>query len=125
MEPVWNRGGATGGNRWQTHPPRKPHSYLLSSGIGCIRLRKNLHGKEGVDGSSPSEGSRKSPAYPGLLTSWPIAFAPACSEMEQVLEQPDEKGLDLLPLLATSPGDLITRRFTCRAHLFGSRLWAG
>ena len=34
-----------------------PLDYLLSSAIACIHLRRMLHGKEGVDGSSPSEGS--------------------------------------------------------------------
>jgi hypothetical protein len=29
--------------------------------LGCHRLRPNLDGKEGVDGSSPSEGSAKAP----------------------------------------------------------------
>jgi hypothetical protein len=29
--------------------------------VGCDRLQPRFHGKEGVDGSSPSEGSAKAP----------------------------------------------------------------
>jgi hypothetical protein len=38
---------------------RTPLDYLLSSAIACIQLRRMLYGKEGVDGSSPSEGLKK------------------------------------------------------------------
>jgi hypothetical protein len=35
-----------------------------ASDRACTRVTlRNLHGKEGVDGSSPSEGFRKRPAY--------------------------------------------------------------
>jgi hypothetical protein len=45
---------------------------VLANDRACTRLpRQNLHGKEGVDGSSPSEGSnkRKIPANRGFLLS--------------------------------------------------------
>ena len=41
---------------------------LRSVASGCDRLRPTLHGKEGVDGSSPSEGSAKTPEIGPFLT---------------------------------------------------------
>jgi hypothetical protein len=61
MEHLWSRAVTTNGNRWQTHQPRTPPDYLPSSAIACIQLRRMLHGKEGVSGSSPEEGSAKAP----------------------------------------------------------------
>ena len=55
------------------------------------QLVEHLHGKEGVDGSSPSEGFPESPASAGLLHSQLAALRPACSGMEQLLEQAAEK----------------------------------
>jgi hypothetical protein len=37
----------------------KPQEKAKTVAAGCDRLPQNLDGKEGVDGSSPSEGSRK------------------------------------------------------------------
>jgi hypothetical protein len=56
VEHVWSRADATSGNREQTHGPRRRLDYLRSSANTCLHLPKMLHGKEGVDGSSPSEG---------------------------------------------------------------------
>jgi hypothetical protein len=56
VEHLWSRADATDGNGWRTDPAGTPHHYLRSSAIACIQLRRMLHGKEGVDGSSPSEG---------------------------------------------------------------------
>jgi hypothetical protein len=59
-------------------------NYVILSDRTCppVPLR-NLHGKEGVDGSSPSEGFRKRPAYRGsllsvttLASSWRTHFSP-------------------------------------------------
>jgi len=36
--------------------------------VSCDRLPETFHGKEGVDGSSPSEGSAKAP-HAGLFVS--------------------------------------------------------
>ena len=41
--------------------PRNRHIYLRSAADDCHRLRTTFDGKEGVDGSSPSEGSAKAP----------------------------------------------------------------
>jgi hypothetical protein len=52
MEPV-----VATGNQWQTRRGRKGWKQAKSVATGCHRLHEN--GKEGVDGSSPSEGFRK------------------------------------------------------------------
>jgi hypothetical protein len=59
MERLWSLAGATGRNRWQMRRPRKLRKQAKTVAVGCHRLRPNLDGKEGVDGSSPSEGSRR------------------------------------------------------------------
>jgi hypothetical protein len=41
---------------------RKPPKQAKSVATGCHRLPEKFHGKEGVDGSSPSEGLHKNPA---------------------------------------------------------------
>ncbi len=46
--------GATGGNRWQIGRRRKPLNTRKPLPWVATRCRKD--GKEGVDGSSPSEG---------------------------------------------------------------------
>ena len=54
-----------GRNRWQSRanrPPSKPQNQAKSVATGCHRLPATFHGKEGVDGSSPSEGFKKRPA---------------------------------------------------------------
>jgi hypothetical protein len=61
MEPLWSPVVATGGNQWQIGVTRKPQKQAKSVATSCHRLPETFHGKEGVDGSSPSEGF-KSPA---------------------------------------------------------------
>ena len=39
----------------------------LTVAVGCVWLRIGSHGKEGVDGSSPSKGLPKVPANRGFL----------------------------------------------------------
>jgi len=48
--------GRTGGNRWQMERPRKRLKRARTVAVGCHWLPIGAHGKEGVDGSSPSEG---------------------------------------------------------------------
>jgi hypothetical protein len=57
MEP----GVATGGNRRQIDRRLKPQKQAKSVATSCHRLPEKFHGKEGVDGSRPSEGSAKAP----------------------------------------------------------------
>jgi hypothetical protein len=61
MEPLWSPVVATGGNPSQIGPPRNPQTYAKPVAGGCDLLPESFHGKEGVDGSSPSEGSAKAP----------------------------------------------------------------
>src|SRR6266487_3876508 len=61
MEPLWSPGVATGGNRRQIDRRLKPQKQAKTVATGCHQLPATFHGKEGVDGSSPSEGSAKSP----------------------------------------------------------------
>ena len=53
---------------------------ISAAAIGCFallaQLVEHLHGKEGVDGSSPSEGFEKSPANGHMLLPEPTKFAP-------------------------------------------------
>jgi hypothetical protein len=57
MEPLWSPVVATGGNRPQIDGAQKPRKQAKTVAVGCHRLPIGAHGKEGVDGSSPSEGS--------------------------------------------------------------------
>src|SRR6266852_6120528 len=61
MEHLWSPAGATGGNRWQTGHPQKPLKQADRQPVATHGNRFGAHDKEGVDGSSPSEGSRKAP----------------------------------------------------------------
>jgi hypothetical protein len=68
MESLWSPGLATSGNQPQTKSPanrENKRNPLRPATTGCVRP---FHGKEGVDGSSPSEGSAKAP-QPGLFLS--------------------------------------------------------
>jgi hypothetical protein len=61
MEPLWSPAAAIGGNRWQMGRTSTRLRKAKTVAVGCHRLPEKFHGKEGVDGSSPSEGSAKSP----------------------------------------------------------------
>jgi hypothetical protein len=53
-----------GCNRWQplaNPPPQEPRKQAKAVAVGCDRLPGGAHGKEGVSGSSPEEGSAKAP----------------------------------------------------------------
>jgi hypothetical protein len=69
--------GRKRGEPFAKHTPAKRLSYLRSVADGCHQLRPPLHGKKGVDGSSPSEGSAKTPQS-ALLRSAPLAGSAAC-----------------------------------------------
>jgi hypothetical protein len=59
MEPFWSPVVATAGNQPQIGFAADPQKPAKTAAIGCNRLPLGAHGKEGVDGSSPSEGSAK------------------------------------------------------------------
>jgi hypothetical protein len=61
MEHLWSPAGATGRNRWQMGCARKPLKQVDPQLVATHGNRFGAHGKEGVDGSSPSEGSAKAP----------------------------------------------------------------
>ena len=67
MERLWSLAGATSGNRWQIGRPRKRRNQAKTVATGCDQLPWDLDGKEGVDGSSPSEGLQN-------LCSWGFSF---------------------------------------------------
>jgi len=52
----WSLHGATGGNRSQIQRPQEPQKYAKTVAMRCDQLPIGAHGKEGFDGSSPSEG---------------------------------------------------------------------
>jgi hypothetical protein len=62
MEHLWSPAGATSGNQRQMGCPRKLRKQAKSVAVGCHRLPGPQNGKEGVDGSSPSEGLYEVPA---------------------------------------------------------------
>jgi hypothetical protein len=51
----------SGRNQWQMRRPRKPLKQANPQPVATHGNRFGAHGKEGVDGSSPSEGSAKAP----------------------------------------------------------------
>src|SRR5438067_7926332 len=59
MEHLLSPAGATGGNRWQMGRARKPLKQADPQPVATHGNRFATHGKEGVDGSSPSEASQK------------------------------------------------------------------
>src|SRR5258708_29457727 len=61
MEHLWSRAGATGGNRSQIEGPRKRLKQADRQPVATSGNGSGAHGKEGVNGSSPLEGSAKAP----------------------------------------------------------------
>jgi hypothetical protein len=74
MEPLWSPVAATGGNGWQMPPAQKPRKQAKTVAVACVQSPIEAHGKEGVDGSSPSEGSTKAPHVGAFL------FSSTCSK---------------------------------------------
>ena len=70
-------------------------SATLAKPHGCAQTRVNrpphVHGKEGVDGSSPSEGSAQSPAKRGFLFRMELHLLQFDAGMEHFMEVPDSK----------------------------------
>jgi hypothetical protein len=59
MERLWSRAGANGGNWWQIPTRGEQFKRAKTVAVSCDRLPIGAHGKEGVSGSSPEEGSAK------------------------------------------------------------------
>ena len=68
MEPLWSPVVATGGERSQIAQPQDRRKQAESVAVRRDRLRPGPHGKEGVDGSSPSEGLKTPANRPCLLS---------------------------------------------------------
>src|SRR5437764_11437718 len=94
MEPLWSPVVATRGNRRQIDRPPIPQKQAESVAAGCHRLPEKFHGKEGVDGSSPSEGSAKVPhvdafsvgstcARANVREVWSLGSSPKCRDVIQ------------------------------------------
>ncbi len=66
MEPLWSPVVANTGNQSQIGRGRNWRKHAETVAVGCNRLRPGLDGKEGVDGSSPSEGFAKAPEIGAL-----------------------------------------------------------
>jgi hypothetical protein len=77
MEHLWSRADANPRKRRQTPPLRKPRDSLQPAACSCIRLPGTRDGKEGVDGSSPSEGFAKPPQV-GAFRSGRLALCRTC-----------------------------------------------
>jgi hypothetical protein len=88
MERLWSLAVATGGNRWQTGRRRKRLRNTKTVAVGCHQLPAPLHGKEGVSGSSPEEGSAKATqiAASGRMNLHELQFAMG---MEPLMELSD------------------------------------
>ena len=67
MERLWSLAVATSGNRRQIGRGRKRLRQPKAVAVGCDPLPPGPHGKEGVDGSSPSEGFSKGQQMAFLL----------------------------------------------------------
>jgi hypothetical protein len=77
-------------NRWQIDWSSRPRKQAKSVATGCHRLPEKFHGKEGVDGSSPSEGSTKAPRN-GLFVSDRLAVLERGAGMEPFMEPSGQK----------------------------------
>jgi hypothetical protein len=85
VEHLWSQAGATGGNRWQMRQARKRLKQADPQPSATHGNGSRPHGKEGVDGSSPSEGSAKAP-FVGAFSSGQLAGSAAWVGMEPFME---------------------------------------
>jgi hypothetical protein len=67
VEHLWSQADATSGNRWQMREARKRLKQANPQPSAAPGNRSRPHGKEGVNGSSPLEGSCESPAKRAFL----------------------------------------------------------
>jgi hypothetical protein len=78
MEHLWSPAGATSSNQRQIARPPKPQKQAKFVAVSCPPLLEPSNGKEGVDGSSPSEGSRKA-CIGACFRSAGLAEPPMCT----------------------------------------------
>jgi len=123
MEPLWSPVVATGGNQWQKRSARKPRKQANSVAAGCRGLPETLHGKEGVNGSSPSEGFHKKPANGSFLASAAYAHRSIVPEPDLDAERTDLSAAQIclhLRQSATSPRGRVKAADLCPV-IFSSR----
>ena len=82
MERLWKNEGAMGRKRFDHFKPRSGLNKPNLFATGCHRLPPKSHGKEGVDGLSPSEGSAKAPEIGAF------SFSSSCSVERAVGMEP-------------------------------------
>jgi len=85
MEHLWSPAGATGGNRWQMGHPRKRLKQADRQPMATDGNRFGPHGKEGVDGSSPSEGLQN-PRSRGFFVQDDLLLTQRAMGMERSME---------------------------------------
>jgi hypothetical protein len=98
MEPLWSPVVATCGNRSQMGHARKPPYQAKIVAAGCDQLPCRAHGKEGVDGSSPSEGSAK-------------AAQTAAFSIERTCTNSSVQWMEPFMLLQLEEGDILDLRY--------------
>ena len=77
---------ATGGNQWQIAEPEKRQKQAKTVAVGCDQLQFRAHGKEGVDGSSPSEDFCKVAAGRRFVAQNDLQLQPHAVGMEPFME---------------------------------------
>jgi hypothetical protein len=85
MERLWSQAGATGGNRSQMGLARKRLKRADQQPVATHGNRFGAHGKEGVDGSSPSEGLQN-PRSPGFFVQDDLLLLARTVGMELFME---------------------------------------
>jgi len=102
MEPLWSPVVATGRKRSQIRHAQKPRKQAKTVAVGCDRLPETSDGKEGVDGSSPSEGlqERRTPRFLGqadLLCVELVVGMEPFMELSRSQVQPGARGFAIGP----------------------------
>ena len=85
MEHLWSQAGATGGNRSQMRQGRNRLKYADRQRVATHGNGSAAHGKEGVDGSSPSEGLQN-PRSRGFFVQNNLLFVVRTVGMEPFME---------------------------------------
>jgi hypothetical protein len=88
VEHLWSQAGATCGNRSQMAQLRTGLKQADPQPAATHGNGSGAHGKEGVDGSSPSEGSAKAPHVGAFLVQTDLLFVEHAVGMEPFMELP-------------------------------------
>jgi hypothetical protein len=99
----WSQPVANGGKR----PRRTGGKALQTITFACWNLQREAHGKEGVDGSSPSEGSARAPQSEACLSGptcascsltqvWSTLWSSQIQKASKVLGRPPWPGMQVV-----------------------------